>query len=143
MTPPGEATPDWAIVARIARAAGCRGYEVKTAEEVWDEYRAVTRDTNCDQFGMTNGRLRQGPLQWYCPDQKHPGTQRRYAKGHFHTDCGRASFVTVAFRHGDETTTVYPLALTTGRIASQWHTRTRTRRVPELKLCAVRVHSTA
>ena len=70
--------------------------------------------TKCDQFGMTNERLNRGPLQWPCPDEKHPGTSRLYVKGGFHTDDGRARFVPVSFRHTDEIVSAeYPLALTT------------------------------
>src|SRR5262249_4177895 len=34
--PPGEALPDWQIVARFARALGCRGFDFASSAEVWD-----------------------------------------------------------------------------------------------------------
>jgi len=131
--PPGQAMPDWWIAARIGRALGGSGFDYVTAEQVWDEYRKLTAGTLCDQAGMTNARLTAGPLRWPCPDENHPGTVRRYDDGKFPTPSGRARFITAAYQPADEATDDdYPLVLTTGRVAGQWHTRTRTGKVPEL-----------
>lgn len=131
--PPGVAKPDWWVFARIARAMGFHGFDFQNADAVWDEYRLVTKGTLCDQWGMTNQRLRQGPLQWPCPHEKHPGTPRRYTDWKFPTPSGKAKFWCRPHQPPAETTDEeFPLALTTGRIASQWHTRTRTGKIPEL-----------
>jgi ferredoxin-nitrate reductase len=133
LDPPGEAIPDWKIVARIAKRMGFAGYAFESVEEVWDEYRALTAGRPCDQHGMTNERLADGPLRWPCPTERHPGATRRYARGRFLTDSGKARFHTPTYRPSDEyTDAAFPLGLTTGRIAGQWHTRTRTGKVEAL-----------
>ena len=130
---PGVAMPDWWIAARIGRAMGFDGFDYVTSEQVWDEYRQLTAGTLCDQSGITNARLASGPLRWPCPSEDHPGTVRRYDDGEFPTPTGRARFITATAAGADETPDDdYPMVLTTGRIAGQWHTRTRTGKVPEL-----------
>ncbi len=133
LEPPGEARPDWWIAARVAREMGFTGFDFERIEEIWDEYRPLTRGTPCDQWGMTNERLQRGPLRWPCPDESHPGTARRYLDGRFATSSGRARFWTTeqqpAAERIDE---AFPLVLTTGRIHYQWHTRTKTGLVAEL-----------
>jgi len=133
LEPPGEAQPDWWIVSQVARAMRFNGFDFSSAEAVWDEYRWLTAGTPCDQAGMTNERLAQGPLRWPCPHPKHPGTTRRYTRGRFLTASGKARFQTPFYQPPDEYTNAkFPLGLTTGRISSQWHTRTRSGKVPEL-----------
>jgi arsenite oxidase large subunit len=39
MDPPGEAKPDWWIVAQVAKKMGYRGFEWTSAREIWDEMR--------------------------------------------------------------------------------------------------------
>lgn len=133
LKPPGEAKPDWRIVSEIARKMGFEGFDFNSPEDVWDEFRRLTAGTPCDMVGITNGRLRDKPIRWPCPHLKHPGTDRRYAKGKFPTESGRARFKTSASKRPDECIDdEYPMGLTTGRIASQWHTRTRTGKVQQL-----------
>ncbi len=133
LEPPGVAKPDWWIFARIARAMGFHGFDFQNADAVWDEYRLVTKGTLCDQRGMTNQRLRQGPLQWPSPHEKHPGTPRRSTDWKFPTSSGKAKFWCRSHQPPAETPDEeFPFVLTTGRIASQWHTRTRTGKIPEL-----------
>lgn len=134
LEPPGEVRPDWWMPAVVARAMGAGGFNYTSAEDVWDEYRMLTRGRPCDMSGMTNDRLRNGGLQWPCPDEGHPGTLRRYTDHLFDTPDGKAVIqpVTTAgvAEPGDD---AYPFVLTTGRVASQWHTRTKTGRIPELQ----------
>lgn len=63
MDPPGEAKPDWWIVAQVAKAMGAKGFGWQSPREIWDEVRAqndwvkdITWDM-LDQAG-TNG------VQW-------------------------------------------------------------------------------
>jgi ferredoxin-nitrate reductase len=57
----------------------------------------------------------------------HPGTDRLYSDGRFHTPDGKANLVPVhhaePFEPPDDE---YPLVLTTGRSKYHWHTMTRT-----------------
>ena len=132
--PPGVARPDWEILAGVARRMGFHGFEFGGASEVWDEFRRLTSGRACDMNGMTAERLRrERHLQWPCPAEDHPGTQRRYEDRRFPTVDGRARLFArphVAPRElPDEE---FPLVLTTGRVGSQWHTRTRTGKVRQL-----------
>ncbi len=134
LTPPGEAKPDWWIFSQIAKVMGFkRDFDFRTHEEIWDEFRLLTAGTPCDQMGMTNERLEKESLRWPCPNPKHPGTLRRYTRRKFFTPSGKAQFHTPTHRPPEEETDAeFPLGLTTGRVASQWHTRTRTGKVPQL-----------
>lgn len=130
---PGKAVPDWQIVAAVGRAMGYDGFDYTCSKQVWDEFRTTTAGTLCDVSGMTNERLEQGGLHWPCPSESHPGTARRYTDGKFPTPTGRAQFHAAKPMQTDEgVDTEYPLGVTTGRVASQWHTRARTGNVPEL-----------
>lgn len=130
---PGQARPDWWIVAAIGRAMGFEGFDYSDADAVWDEFRKTTAGTLCDLAGLTNERLAQGGIHWPCPTEDHPGTPRRYTDFHFPTTNGRARFnASPAIGTDESTDTDYPLGVLTGRVASQWHTRARTGNVPEL-----------
>jgi ferredoxin-nitrate reductase len=132
--PPAEAKPDWWIFSRMAQALGYDGFEYDSIDQIWDEYRILTRDTPCDQFGITNERLNNSEaIQWPCPDETHPGTPRRYLDHQFATSDGKAIFaVTEHQRPKEQATSEYPFTLTTGRLASQWHTMTRTGKIQRL-----------
>ena len=127
--PPGEALPDWQIFARLGAALGWgEHFAWDSAAEVYGEFAALTAGRPCDQAGISHARLeRDGSLQWPCPTPGHPGTRRLYADGRFPTASGRAQVE--AATPGDlpePPDAEYPLILTSGRVASQWHTMTRT-----------------
>ncbi|SDI86885.1 sulfite reductase (NADPH) alpha subunit [Frankineae bacterium MT45] len=151
--PPGEALPDWQIIARIACELGYQdGFSYTCAEEIFDEIRRTWNPkTGHDLRGISYQRLRDTPMQWpsapgslsdrspirYLNDgvsqhlqARDDGTAPRLA---FATPSGRAVF------HGrphlppaelpDDS---YPFVLNTGRLQHQWHTLTKTGRVPKL-----------
>jgi ferredoxin-nitrate reductase len=127
--PPGDALPDWEIFARLGQSLGFEGHFAwRSAAQVFDEFAATTAGRPCDQAGISHERLeRDGTLQWPCPSPGHPGTERLYADARFLTESGRAQAApTAPVNPPDEPATALPLVLTTGRIASQWHTMTRT-----------------
>jgi anaerobic selenocysteine-containing dehydrogenase len=131
--PPAEAKPDWWIFAHAAQALGYSGFAFDSIEPIWDEVRGLTRGRPCDQYGMTNARLQAGSLHWPCPTEDHPGTLRRYTDKKFATPDGLARFIAAAHRPPKETAnSAFPLTLTTGRLASQWHSMTRTGKIPKL-----------
>ncbi len=123
--PPGEALPDWAILARFATMMGYSGFRYQAAEEVWDEFIRLTGGRPCDMAGMTSERLRSGPgLQWPCPTRDHPGTERLYTDRAFPTASGRARFLPRPARPPKEPTDhEFPMVLTTGRLAVHRHDR--------------------
>jgi ferredoxin-nitrate reductase len=132
--PPGEALPDWEILARFAREMGYPGFEHRTSDEVWDEFIGLTAGRLCDMAGLTAARLRRDRhVSWPCPHEDHPGTERLYLDHRFPTPDGRARFLARAHRPPRETTDhEFPMVLNTGRLYSHWHTLTRTGRSPKL-----------
>jgi assimilatory nitrate reductase catalytic subunit len=73
------------------------------------------------------------PVQWPVNRQSPEGTQRLYADGKFFTPSGKARMIAVAAQLPAVATDVeFPLVLNTGRLRDQWHTMTRTGKVPRL-----------
>ncbi|AHH19727.1 putative bifunctional nitrate/sulfite reductase [Nocardia nova SH22a] len=149
---PGEARPDWRIIAEIACAMGyADGFTYDSAEQIFEEIkRAHNPRTGYDLRGVTYQRLREGPVQWPCaPDgparnpiryrndgvsqtllRHEDGTVPRLA---FPTASGRAVFfprphLPAAELPDDD----YPFVLNTGRVQHQWHTLTKTGKVAKL-----------
>ncbi|GAC1557977.1 MAG: nitrate reductase [Herpetosiphon sp.] len=132
--PPGLARADWWIFDQVSQALGFPGVGGSGVDAVWDEYRRLTGETACDQNGMTIERLQEGPLQWPCPTTDHPGTERRYTDHRFALPDGRARFWARPHQAPHEAPDRdFPLELTTGRIAGQWHTMTRTGKISQLR----------
>ena len=77
------------------------------------------------------------PVQWPCrkPGRGRSGP-RLFARGDFPTLDGRARMLALAVTP-EERQADYPLTLNTGRVRDQWHTMTRTGRVPHLMKHAV------
>jgi predicted molibdopterin-dependent oxidoreductase YjgC len=132
--PPGEALPDWRIICRFAQAMGLgHAFGFRTAEEVYDEYKRLTRGQDLDVGGVTYERLRRGPLQWPCPTSQHRSTMRRFTNGIFAHPDGKARFLPHEYEAPAEPPDEqFPLILTTGRVRDQWHTMTRTGKIPVL-----------
>jgi ferredoxin-nitrate reductase len=129
--PPGDALPDWEIFARLGRALGFEdAFGYASAAEVFDEFARTTAGRVCDQSGLSHERLRRGSVQWPCPAGQpagDAGTERLYADHRYATPDGRARLVpTPPAPPAEPPDADYPLVLTTGRVASQWHTMTRT-----------------
>lgn len=151
--PPGQALPDWQIIARVACEMGYSdAFSYASAEEVFDEIKRFWNpNTGYDIRGATYSRLRETPLQWPCPPQgsedRHPirylnegisqqlkvrddGTQPRIA---FATASGKGVFF--ARPHGDPAEMPdadFPFVLNTGRLQHHWHTMTKTGKIPTL-----------
>jgi len=123
LAPPGEARPDWRIFAGLAQALGF-GEHFAWAEEanVFDEFVACTEGRLCDMSGLSHEQLRRGGgIQWPS------GSPRLYADRRVATPDGRARFAPTPHAPTAETADgEYPMILTTGRVADQWHTMTRT-----------------
>ncbi len=132
--PPGEALPDWDILARFGRTLGFGGFDFSSAGQVWDEFAAMTAGRPCAMAGMTSERLRRETnLQWPCPALDHPGSKRRYLDRKFPTPDGRAIFLTRDHREPREIPDhEFPFVLTTGRLYAHWHTLTRTAKSEKL-----------
>lgn len=146
--PPGEARSDLEILVGFADRMGHGGLiRARTPRDVWDEWRAISRGSKYDFYGMTYERLQREPgIVWPCPTEDHPGTCRRYVPGEdpLAEGTGRVDFYGRPDRRAvvflstqgpflelpDEE---YPFTLTTGRRLEHWHTSTITGRVPQTR----------
>ena len=72
------------------------------------------------------------PVQWPPPKPgRGPSGTRLFGRGGFPTPDGRARMIALSPSAG-EASQEFPLTLNTGRVRDQWHTMTRTGRVPYL-----------
>ena len=139
---PGTALPDWQIICRVAEALGHGDdFDYADTEAIFDEYRELTRGRDLDITGVSYEVLREaaGGVQWPHPEGAVLGTgaeeasPRLFESGRFPTPDGRARFHAPGYRKPAEILSdEYPLALLTGRVKDQWHTMTRTGKVPKL-----------
>jgi formate dehydrogenase major subunit len=140
LDPPGDARDELWILAELARRLG-HDWGSPTAEQVWDEVRAVAPH----MFGgMTYARLEAlGGIQWPCPDVSHPGSpflhERLWSwkRGKLWDDQRRlqedpplgprAPFSAVEHEPPVEAPDAeYPLTLTTGRRLDSFNTGVQT-----------------
>ncbi|HEY6881526.1 MAG TPA: bifunctional nitrate reductase/sulfite reductase flavoprotein subunit alpha, partial [Polyangiales bacterium] len=153
VTPPGDALPDWQIIAKVACAMGfADAFTFQSADEVFEELKqAWNPSTGYDLRGASYARLRETPLQWPCPpdgtEDRSPirylntgvsqslrtaadGSQPRIA---FATESGRAVFLARPHASPAELPDAdYPFTLNTGRLQHQWHTLTKTGKIATL-----------
>jgi len=151
MAPPGEAMPDWQLICRVASAMGYPDFEFDSAAEVFTELVGFHNPrTGWDLRGVDYERLRGGPVQWPaapgCDDRNpiryrndgvsqdlytaHDGTVPALA---FPTPSRRARFLPRPYLPAAELPDdEFPMVFTTGRLAHQWHTMTKTGRVAKL-----------
>ncbi|MCG5217665.1 bifunctional nitrate reductase/sulfite reductase flavoprotein subunit alpha [Streptosporangium sp. KLBMP 9127] len=150
--PPGQALPDWQIIARVACEMGFEhAFSYTSAQEVFEEIkRAWNPGTGYDLRGVTYERLRETPVQWPAPpdgDDRNPvrylndgrsqtllvrpdGSSPRLA---FATANGRAVFFPRPHLPPAESPDdAYPFVLNTGRLQHQWHTLTKTGKIAKL-----------
>lgn len=134
--PPGEARPDAEIFCDFAQRMGFRGFNYASAEEIYDEYCAMTKGTNMDVSYLNYDRLKnEGTFQWPVNEYRHKGTPRLFQDKVFYTPSKKAIFnvATTQDNVSEQPNPEYPLILTTGRIRDQWHTMTKTGKVSRLK----------
>ncbi|MCV7412241.1 reductase [Mycobacterium florentinum] len=150
---PGQAMPDWQIIARIACEMGFSdSFSYDSAEDVFEEIKGFWNPkTGYDLRGASYERLRQTPLQWPCPpdgaDDRNPirylndGVSQtqlvredgRVPRLAFPTANGRAMFFARPHLSPEEMPDDdYPFLLNTGRLPHQWHTMTKTGKVAKL-----------
>ncbi len=144
--PPGDALPDWQIIARVACAMGFgEAFSYASAGDVYAEIQeAWNPATGYDLRGAGYSRLREGSMQWPCsPDDPQKRNPIRYLSLsppaekqpslQFPTEHGRAVFWARPYLPPVEKTDKdYPFVLNTGRVQHQWHTLTKTGKVAKL-----------
>ena len=139
---PGQSLPDWQIIARVACAMGyAEAFDYPDAEAVYDEIRRFYNPlTGYDLRGVGYAQLRDKPHQWPCaPGRVHDRSPVRYIDEGapsslvFPTASGKARFFARPWLPAPELPDAdYPLVLNTGRVQHQWHTLTKTGKVPAL-----------
>jgi ferredoxin-nitrate reductase len=136
-----------------------------TPEQVFEAWKELTKGKRCDYSGMTYSNLSNGTgVRWPCNEEFPEGGERLYAEGVFPTSAdvcesfghdlatgaavtpeeyrandpgGRAILKAAEYEPFVEAADgKYPFLLTTGRVAHQFHTRTKTGRAPRLQEAA-------
>ena len=146
--PPGEAKPDWWMLSEVARRMGWgRAFDYHAPANIFREHAALSgfendgparrmfdigafaglSDTAYDRFG---------PVRWPAAVGAKPAPDRSRLFGNqtwFPTEDGKARFIPTAYRPlAEPPDDRRALVLNTGRVRDQWHTMTRTGRVPRL-----------
>ena len=134
---PGEARPDWEIVADVGRRMGFDGFDYANEADVFREYAALSalgaefgRDFDISGLKGVSDAAYDAlePVQWPVPEKGRAGGRFFADGGFFHPD-GKARMLAIVppavGKPGG-------LRLNTGRIRDQWHTMTRTGRSPRL-----------
>jgi assimilatory nitrate reductase catalytic subunit len=147
--PPGEAQPDWWMLAQVAQRMGWRrAFAYRKPADIFREHAALSGFENdgprrrlfdigalADVSDEDYENLL--PTRWPVPrgtPQARAGAARLFGDGRgFATADGRARFVPTPYRPpavpADDH---WPFILNTGRVRDQWHTMTRTGRLPRL-----------
>jgi formate dehydrogenase alpha subunit len=121
VNPPGEARPDWKIIAGISTQMGYP-MNYPSAKEIFEEMASVTPS----YAGITYKRIEKEGIQWPCPTLEHNGTKFLH-KDKFSR--GRGLFHAIEYIPPAEVTDKeYPFILSTGRVLYHYHTGTMTRR---------------
>jgi assimilatory nitrate reductase catalytic subunit len=146
---PGEARPDWWMLAEVARRMGFgSAFAYRKPVEIFREHAALSAFENVSPrrrlFDI--GALAElsdddydemEPVCWPLPrgmSQPWSAARRLFGDGAgFSTADGRARFVPTPYRPPAVAVDAqWPLLLNTGRVRDQWHTMTRTGRLPRL-----------
>ena len=89
---PGEAMPDVDILCMFAREMGFKGFNYKSAAEIFAEHTRLTKGTNIDISGLSYERLQtEGTFQWPVLSPTHPGTSRLFTDRLFYTPSRKAT----------------------------------------------------
>jgi ferredoxin-nitrate reductase len=109
------------------------GLQFDSAAAIFEEFTRSTTGRPNDQSALSHAWLAErGPTQWPAPASGNPA-RRRFTDDIFPTPSGKAKFLARPYLLPEESPSAeYPLVLTTGRVHSQWHTRTKTGNVHQL-----------
>jgi assimilatory nitrate reductase catalytic subunit len=148
----GEAKPDWWIITQVAQRMGfAKAFSYTQPAQIFREHARLSGFENEGKRAFDISALSGlsdveydtlEPVQW--PVYRTPpfakggqgefkGTQRLFTDGKFFTPSGKARMIAVAPQLPAVAVDAdFPLVLNTGRIRDQWHTMTRTGKVPRL-----------
>ena len=140
---PGEARPDWWIVAQVAKRMGfADAFDFTCPADVFREHASLSAFENDGTRAFDIGALATvsddefdalAPLQWPARAGGAPNETRFFAQGGFFTPDRKARLIPPARpRLHAALSAQFPLRLNTGRVRDQWHTMTRTGLSPRL-----------
>jgi assimilatory nitrate reductase catalytic subunit len=137
LTPPAKARADWDILSDVARRMGWQdAFAYDTEAEIFREYaqmsglsRDLSKDFDISGLSDTSDAAYDdlAPIVWPVATAG-DGSKRFFGDGGFYTPNGKAKMLPIVSPKTERT----GLRLNTGRIRDQWHTMTRTGRVPRL-----------
>lgn len=127
IAPVGKSMADWEILTELGRRMGHeKEFAYSGPADIMSEISKVAPIYK----GINYERLEESGIQWPCPSTDHPGTKFLH-QGSFTR--GKGKFHIVSYRPPSEMPDKeYPFVLTTGRILTQYHTGTMTRKVNDL-----------
>jgi assimilatory nitrate reductase catalytic subunit len=140
---PGDAKPDWWIVAQVAQRMGhANAFSFTSAADVFREHAALSAFENGGTRDFDIGALREigdadyaslAPVQWPLREGEGGPVARLFGDGGFFTPDRKARFVAPeAPALAESTSEQFPLRLNTGRVRDQWHSMTRSGLSPRL-----------
>ncbi|WP_420380656.1 molybdopterin-dependent oxidoreductase [Marivita sp.] len=138
---PGQARPDWDILAEVGRRMGfAAAFDFTSPAEIFREYAALSgvaaqfgRDFDVSGLSTMSDVAYDDlePQRWPITASRQGG--RFFGDGRFFHSDGKARFVPIRFKPpAARTEPRYPFRLNTGRLRDQWHTMTRTALSPRL-----------
>jgi assimilatory nitrate reductase catalytic subunit len=134
---PGEARPDWDIIADVGRRMGYAGFDYKNEAAIFREHAALSglakrfgRDFDITGLSGLSDEAYDAlnPVRWPVPEAGAEGG-RFFAQGGFFHANGKAKMLAIT---PPAPKAYSALTLNTGRIRDQWHTMTRTGRSARL-----------
>ncbi|MEQ1526119.1 MAG: molybdopterin-dependent oxidoreductase [Gallionella sp.] len=139
----GEAKPDWWIITQVAKCMGfAEAFPYTKAAQIFSEHAQLSGFENDGKRAFDISALATlsdaeydtlQPTQWPINSDSPNGTTRLFTDGKFFTPNGKARMVAVTPQLPAVSVDAnFPLVLNTGRIRDQWHTMTRTGKVPRL-----------
>jgi assimilatory nitrate reductase catalytic subunit len=140
---PGEARPDWWIVAQVAQRMGfADAFAYRSAGDVFREHAALSAFENDGTRDFDIGALADvsddafnalDPVQWPAREGEPLGESRFFGGGGFFTPDRKARLIAVEKPAPREAVSAkFGLRFNTGRVRDQWHTMTRTGLSPRL-----------
>ncbi|MBL6427707.1 MAG: molybdopterin-dependent oxidoreductase [Maritimibacter sp.] len=135
LPPPGEARPDWEIIAEVGRRMGWgAAFDFQSPAEIFREYAALSglaarfgRDFDISALAELSDADYDAlaPVRWPVSATRSGG--RFFGDGRFFTPDGKARMVPVSHRAPvSGLSDARPFRFNTGRMRDQWHTMTRT-----------------
>ena len=141
LAPPGQARPDWGILAEVGRRMGWEeAFSYASPVQIFREYAKMSslavsfgRDFEIAEFSDIGDEDYEAldPTRWPTTSRATEG--RFFGDGQFFHSDGKARFVPVLHQPPEaEPSERYPFLLNTGRNRDQWHTMTRSGLSPRL-----------